>query len=131
MGTMDEFVDAGAAADLEDGAMKTVKAGERELLIARVGDRFFAAESRCPHMRGELSRGTLEGTVVTCPVHHSRFDLEDGRVVRWTDWSGIMLSMAKLLQAPRPLAVYEVKVEEGRILVGSAQKPLREPIPAQ
>jgi 3-phenylpropionate/trans-cinnamate dioxygenase ferredoxin subunit len=131
MGTMNEYIDAGAAGELEDGAMKTVKAGEREILLARVGDRYYATQSRCPHMRGELSQGTLEGTVVTCPVHHSRFDLEDGRVVRWTDWSGIMLSMTKVFRAPRPLAVYEVKVEEGRVLVGSERKPLREPVPAR
>jgi 3-phenylpropionate/trans-cinnamate dioxygenase ferredoxin subunit len=128
---MNGYVDVGAADMLEDGAMQTVKAGEREILLARVGERYYAAESRCPHMRGELSRGTLEGTIVTCPVHHSRFDLEDGKVVRWTDWSGIMLSMTRVLRAPRPLAVYEVKVEEGRILVGSEQKPIREPVPAQ
>lgn len=128
---MNEFVDAGAADQLADGAMATVKAGEREILLARVGDRYFAAESRCPHMRGELSQGTLEGTIVTCPVHHSRFDLEDGRVVRWTDWSGIMLSMTKVLRGPRPLAVYEVKVEDGRVLVGSEHKPIREPVPAR
>ena len=128
---MNEFVDAGAADQLADGAMATVKAGEREILLARVGDRYFAAESRCPHMRGELSQGTLEGTIVTCPVHHSRFDLEDGRVVRWTDWSGIMLSMTKVLRGPRPLAVYEVKVEDGRVLVASEQKPIREPVPAR
>jgi len=128
---MNEFVDVGAADELADGAMKTVQAKEREILLARVGDRYFAAESRCPHMRGELSQGTLEGTIVTCPVHHSRFDLEDGRVVRWTDWSGIMLSMAKLFQPPRPLSVYEVKVEEGRVLVGSEQKRLQEPAAAQ
>lgn len=128
---MNEFVDVGAADELADGAMKTVQAKEREILLARVGDRYYAAESRCPHMRGELSQGTLEGTIVTCPVHHSRFDLEDGRVVRWTDWSGIMLSMAKLFQPPQPLAVYEVKVEEGRVLVGSEQKRLQEPAAAQ
>jgi 3-phenylpropionate/trans-cinnamate dioxygenase ferredoxin subunit len=128
---MNEYIDAGAAAELEDGAMKTVKAGEREILIARVGERYFAAQSRCPHMRGELSQGTLEGTIVTCPVHHSRFDLADGRMVRWTDWSGIVLSMAKVFKAPRPLTVYEAKVEDGRILVGTEQKPLREPVPAQ
>jgi 3-phenylpropionate/trans-cinnamate dioxygenase ferredoxin subunit len=125
------FVDVGAADMLEDGTMRTVKAGEREILLARVGERYYAAESRCPHMEGELSRGTLEGTVVTCPRHHSRFDLEDGRVIRWTDWSGIKLSMSRIFKAPRPLALYEVKVEEGRVLVGSEQKALREPMPAQ
>jgi 3-phenylpropionate/trans-cinnamate dioxygenase ferredoxin subunit len=130
MGLTMGFVDVGAADMLEDGTMRTVKAGEREILLARVGERYYAAESRCPHMGGELSLGTLEGTMVTCPVHHSRFDLEDGRVERWTDWPAIVMAMAKYLKAPRALAVYEVKVEEGRVLVGSEQKALREPMQA-
>jgi 3-phenylpropionate/trans-cinnamate dioxygenase ferredoxin subunit len=128
---MNEFVDVAAADELADGDMKTMQAGKREILLARVGDRYYAAEARCPHMRGELSKGTLEGTIVTCPVHHSRYDLKDGRVIRWTDWTGIKLSMAKIFQPPRPLTMYEVKVEEGRVLVGSEQKQLREPVAAQ
>jgi len=131
MDAMNEFIDVGAADLLADGAMATVQAGEREVLLARVGDRYYAAEPRCPHMRGELSKGTLEGTIVTCPVHHSRFDLADGRVVRWTDWPGILVSMATVIQPPRPLAVYEVKVEEGRVLVGGALPRPAEPVAAQ
>ncbi len=44
-------------------------------LLARVGDKYYAADNRCPHMGGKLSPGKLEGTVVTCPRHGSQFDL--------------------------------------------------------
>ena len=68
-------------------------------------------------MGGNLSQGTLEGTVVTCPRHHSQFDITDGHVIRWTDWSGIKLGVGKLLRSPRPLKTYEVKIEEDKIMV--------------
>jgi len=68
-------------------------------------------------MGGNLSQGTLEGTILTCPRHHSQFDLTDGRVVRWTDWTGIMLATGKLLKSPRPIKTHQVKQEGDRILV--------------
>jgi 3-phenylpropionate/trans-cinnamate dioxygenase ferredoxin subunit len=114
---MSDFVDVAKTGDLEDGAMKKVRIGDRDLLLARAGDRYYAAENRCPHMGGDLSQGTLEGTIVTCPSHHSQFDLTDGRVVRWTDWSGLKLSIAKAIRAPRPLSTYAVEVEGDSIRV--------------
>jgi 3-phenylpropionate/trans-cinnamate dioxygenase ferredoxin subunit len=68
-------------------------------------------------MGGSLSEGKLEKTVVTCPRHHSQFDLVDGHVVRWTDWSGIKLSLAKMVKSPRPVNTYRVKVEGGKVMV--------------
>ena len=91
--------------------------GKREILMARVGDTFYAADNRCPHMGGSLSEGKLEKTVVTCPRHHSQFDLGDGHVVRWTDWSGIKLSLAKMVKSPRPVKTYKVKAEGGKVMV--------------
>jgi len=40
-----------------------------------------------PHLHGDLSKGTLDGAVVTCPRHGSQFDVTDGRVLLWTDFS--------------------------------------------
>jgi len=114
---MSRLVDVGAAEDLVDGAMKLVTAEGRDLLLARVGDSYYAADERCPHMGGRLSQGRLEGRVVICPRHGSRFDLSDGRVVRWTKWSGVTLAAAKLLNPPRPIQVYQVRLQGDRLLV--------------
>ncbi len=103
--------------DLSSGQMKAYQAGGREILVARVGDRFFAAENRCPHLGGNLAGGKLEGNVVTCPRHGSQFDLKDGRVVRWTDWSGWKLQVARIFKPPRALVVHATKVEGDRVLV--------------
>ena len=37
---------------------------------------------RCPHQRVSLGGGEIEGSVVTCPAHGSRFDLISGERVR-------------------------------------------------
>ena len=114
---MGNFIQVGKTSELEDGTMKEVLAQGREILLARVADRYYAADNRCPHMSGKLSQGKLEGTVVTCPRHGSQFDLSDGRVVRWLKGSGLIFRVSKALKPPRPLVTYNVKVEDDKILI--------------
>jgi 3-phenylpropionate/trans-cinnamate dioxygenase ferredoxin component len=114
---MGEFVDAAGVDDLKDDEMRAVSIAGKKVLVAKAGGRFYATDNACPHLKGSLADGTLEGSVVTCPRHGSRFDLTDGHVVRWTGWSGVKLSLAKALKSPRSLKTYEVKIEKGRVLV--------------
>lgn len=114
---MSKLVDVAAAADLAEGTMKAVTVGNNEFLLARVGGEFYAADEHCPHMGGRLSRGRLEGTIVVCPRHGSRFNLRNGRVDRWTEFSGVVLSVAKVVRSPRPLPTYPVHVQDGRLFV--------------
>ncbi len=114
---MTEFVEVPGGNELQSGQMKMFNLGKREILLARADDNFYAADNRCPHMGGSLSEGKLEKTIVTCPRHHSQFDLIDGHVVRWTDWSGIKLSMAKMVKSPKPINIYKVKLEGGKVMV--------------
>ena len=103
--------------ELDDGAMKEVLVSDRAVLLARVGDSYYAAENRCPHMGGKLSEGKLEGTVVTCPRHGSQFDLRNGQVVRWMKGSGLMSKVGKIMKSPRALTIYKVIVEDNQVLI--------------
>lgn len=103
--------------ELESGTMKAVSAAGREILLARVGDNYYAAESRCPHFGGNLVQGKLDGTIVTCPLHGSQFDLTNGQVIRWTNSTGLAAKLGKLIKSPRPLATYKVKIDGDNILV--------------
>ena len=114
---MGEFVAVAQPGELKDGAMKAVKVAGREILLARVGDKYYAADNRCPHMGGNLAQGTLAGTVVTCPRHGSQFDVSNGKAVRWLRGSGLISALGKALKSPRPLAVYKTKVVDNKILV--------------
>lgn len=122
-GKMDEYVQLTTTQDFPTGGLKAVSLDGHEMLVAHAGDEHFIADGRCPHMGGHLPDGTLEGTILTCPRHYSRFDLRDGHVVRWTDWEGATLSIAKLLRHPRPLRTYAVRIEGDNILVGPEKAP--------
>src|SRR4030043_915711 len=105
---MGEFVEVGKKNDLANGTMKEVKVEGHDILLARVADKYYAIDNRCPHFGGNLSRGHLEGTVVTCPLHGSQFDLSDGHVVRWLKGSGALSSMTKALKGSKQLGTYKV-----------------------
>lgn len=51
------------------------------ILLVRRGDRLFAMAETCSHFSGSLSEGKLVGDGIVCPLHNSRFALEDGRVL--------------------------------------------------
>jgi 3-phenylpropionate/trans-cinnamate dioxygenase ferredoxin subunit len=114
---MGDFVEAGKTIEFEDGTMKKLQVQGQEILLARVGDSYYAVSNRCPHLGGDLSAGKLEGTVVTCPRHASQFDLRDGKVVRWLKGSGLISSLGKALKSPSPLKTYNVKTEGDVILL--------------
>lgn len=111
------LVQAVKASEFEDGMMKDVLIQGHEILLAKTGNNYYAADSRCPHMGGRLSKGKLEGTVVTCPRHGSQFDLRSGEVIRWLSGSGLLYRIGKALKSPRRLAVYKVAVDNDYILV--------------
>lgn len=114
---MSSMVKAGKVGELADGAMQSVSTKQGEILLARVGDNYYAADSRCPHMKGRLAEGTLEGTVVTCPLHGSQFDLKDGKVVRWLRGTGVLSRVGKVLKSPKNLQTYRVEVKDDQILI--------------
>jgi 3-phenylpropionate/trans-cinnamate dioxygenase ferredoxin component len=120
---MVDYIELGRINDLTDGSMARVYIEGKDIVLARVDGKYYAASGRCPHMRGFLSRGKLKGTVVTCPVHGSRFDLKDGRVVRWVEGSGYKSLIGKFMSAmgiaakeAKPLDVYAVKIDGDRIM---------------
>ena len=117
------FVEVPGGYEIKSGEMKLFNVAGGEVLLARSGDNFYAANNRCPHTGGKLSEGKLEGTIVTCPLHHSQFDLTDGHVVRWTDWSGVKLSLTKVLKSPRPIKTYKVKVEGDKVFIETDKAP--------
>ncbi|WP_164851212.1 apoptosis inducing factor family protein [Larkinella soli] len=89
--------------ELQNGQMKEVKAGETDVLLARVDGTFYALYGKCTHYGAPLAQGALHGRRVRCPWHHACFDLTDGR----------------RLEAPAldGLPTYEVQVRGEEIIV--------------
>ena len=113
---MGEFTELSKIDELKDGTMKEVNVAGRQILLARVRDKYYAVDNLCPHMKGNLSQGKLQGTVVTCPLHGSQFDISNGQVVRWLR-GGLMSKAGRALKLSKNLTVYNVKVEGSGVLV--------------
>lgn len=78
---MDEngFVEVAKVDEITDGKMKHVEVSGREVLVAKVGGKFYAINDRCGHMNALLSMGNLTGNSVTCPFHGAKFDVITGK----------------------------------------------------
>ena len=56
-----DFVEVGKVNEIPDGKMKHVEVDGKEVLIAKVGGKFYAISDRCGHMNALLSMGNLTG----------------------------------------------------------------------
>ena len=100
------FVDVAAAGDVREGKLLGVKLpdGTRVCLYNQRGT-IGAVGGTCTHAEYPMENGTLraDGTI-QCGWHGARFDCHSGDVCR--------------PPAIEPLPVYDVRVENGRVLVG-------------
>ncbi len=71
-----------ADAELPAGGTIGVEVEGRKVLLHRADGELYALDDLCSHAGALLSRGQVDRCVVTCPLHGSRFDLRDGRIVR-------------------------------------------------
>ncbi|MDX9995172.1 MAG: nitrite reductase small subunit NirD [Rhodocyclaceae bacterium] len=61
---------------------RVVKTGKGDIAVFRTADdRIFALHDKCPHKGGALSQGMVAGTIVTCPMHSWKIQLENGEAV--------------------------------------------------
>ncbi len=97
--------------EVPPGTMKMawVDGTDQVLVINSNGD-LRAVQGICSHEYFELDKGFLTAGTLTCALHLSRFDLENGEPLD--------------PPAELPLAVYSVVVEGGRILIEVPDGPL-------
>lgn len=70
----------GKSREMRDGEMKMIRAGNKEILVLKQGDRFFAIDGWCSHMGASLDGGQVRDGAIRCRVHGAVFDLETGKV---------------------------------------------------
>jgi nitrite reductase/ring-hydroxylating ferredoxin subunit/uncharacterized membrane protein len=90
-------------AALPEGELRAGDLHGRTILLVRTGGRVHALSDRCAHRAGTLHEGKLVDGCVECPLHGSRFRLDDGSVERGP--------------SAYPQPTYEVRVQDGRIAV--------------
>ena len=97
--------------EVPDGTMKMAYVdGTDQVLVVNTNGELYATQGICSHEYFELDKGFLTAGTLTCALHLSRFDLENGEPLD--------------PPAELPLAVYPVVVEGGRILIEVPDGPL-------
>src|SRR3954470_23578401 len=84
-----------AAADLAPGSSLLGHAFGEAVLLARVGDEYFAVGATCTHYGGPLAEGVIDGDTVRCPWHHACFSLRSGEALRSPALSPIACRLAE------------------------------------
>jgi nitrite reductase/ring-hydroxylating ferredoxin subunit len=92
------------------GNMKMVKVKDEEILIVNVDNKYYAVSNPCPHKKGDLSKGTLEGKILTCPIHGSKFDVTTGK-------NTLGPKQMMFRGSTGDLKTYELRIEGGSISV--------------
>ena len=103
----EEFVKVAYLGDLQPGSKRKVDLDGQSMLVANIDGTICAIADTCTHRGCSLSKGSIDGNVVTCPCHSGRFDLKTGKVI-----------------APPPridVASFDVQVEGSDILVKKKQ----------
>lgn len=101
--------------EISEGRPKRVEIGGEGVLVARQGGEFYAIGDECTHMGCSLSEGTLEGTVITCPCHGTKFDVTNGKVVVWVGKYPVLGRLTSFMKKDEP--VYKVIVEGDEITI--------------
>ena len=104
-------IDLFAVDEVPPGTMKMAFVdGTDQVLVINTSGRFEAVQGICSHEYFELDKGFLTAGTLTCALHLSRFDLENGEPLD--------------PPAEIPLAIYDVVVEDDRILIEVPDGPL-------
>jgi 3-phenylpropionate/trans-cinnamate dioxygenase ferredoxin component len=98
-------VSVGPLADLSPGAAKRIELDGHAIALVRIGDDVYAIGDTCSHANVSLSEGEVlpEDREIECWKHGSTFSLETGE--------------PQTLPATQPVPVYEVRVDDGEIVV--------------
>ena len=79
---MGKLIEVAKTDEIPAGTMKGFKIEGKEILVVNYEGKYYAIGKKCTHMGGDLSKGKLEGKIVTCPRHGSQFDVTTGKFVR-------------------------------------------------
>jgi len=114
---MSEFERVASLSELSADGRLSVVVDDRMVLLVRLGEEILAIEDVCSHDGQPLTDGPVSDGAITCPRHGARFDLHTGKQL--------------CMPATEPIATFQVKIENGEILVstepGVVSKPATAP----
>lgn len=99
---MSDWVVVEDAQNLQPGQSTIVTLDETRIGLFNVEGAVYAVDNRCPHRGASLGVGEFEGAVVSCPLHHWKFNLITGKAVE---------------QPGFQLKQFDAKIENSSILI--------------
>jgi 3-phenylpropionate/trans-cinnamate dioxygenase ferredoxin component len=90
---------------LKPGELMDFDFNDKKILLVKIKNTIYATDRICTHAYADLSMGFLneEENTVTCPLHMSAFNLNDG--------------VPTNLPAEEPLMVYKTKIENNSVFL--------------
>lgn len=98
-----EWHDVGAVDQVTQDTPLSVKVEGRSIGVYLLAGPYYAVDDLCPHADAPLSKGSVLGEQIQCPLHGARFHIPSGRHI---DGPG-----------NRDLECFSVKLEGTRLLV--------------
>ncbi len=97
------FVKVASASEIPPGHTLRIEHQGRPILLANVAGTVYACDDTCTHEDSSLSLGCLEGELIKCTLHNSRFNVRTGQAMEEP--------------AEDPLRTYPVRVQGDDILI--------------
>lgn len=88
--------------------MKRVEVNGHRYLIAPADGKVYAVDDTCSHEDMSLYLGCLQGKLIKCSLHDSRFSLETGQAME--------------PPADGPIGTYQVKASDGQIWLNPGRR---------
>jgi nitrite reductase/ring-hydroxylating ferredoxin subunit/uncharacterized membrane protein len=113
----DEFTPVLPETNLDEGKPVRAEHNGTPILLVRRDSQIYALAETCSHLGGPLSEGKLDGYIIQCPWHGSRFSIRDGKVLDGP--------------AVRPQPCLEARIQNGQIEVRKSECRIPRRLPTQ
>lgn len=136
------FVKAARLEDVASGGIISMKVEGQEIALCNVDGVIFAVSRRCGHENAPLNFGTLNGHIITCPLHYAQFDVRNGKALfgpcprDYGIKKGVKDAASSELENKNrevvetlDLHTFPVKVEAGDIFVDPDYRSVSSPMP--
>lgn len=108
-----DWIEVAAIDEIPKRTMKRVEIGNKRLLIAHSDTAYYAVDDLCSHEEVSLYLGCIQGEMIKCSLHGSRFSLQTGEPMEEP--------------ATEPIGTYAIKCEGNSILIDPHRTALGKP----
>jgi nitrite reductase/ring-hydroxylating ferredoxin subunit len=107
------FKTAAKLNDILPGGLISINIDGKEITLCNLDGKIYAIQRRCTHANASFELGSLNGYIITCPLHHAQFDIKNGERL-----SGpVPRNPLESLEEMHNLITYKVKIKGNEILI--------------